>query len=78
MVLDSISFTCVFVGARIALLTQYTGSVAGVCSQARASVLLAPQNHSGLAHFDGQNNFAIFTRMKRTTKPIATAQYINR
>ena len=60
------------------MLTQYTGSEAGFRSQALVLVLLAPQNHSDLAHFDGQNNFAIFTRMKRTTKPIATAQYINR
>ena len=60
------------------LVTQYTGSVAEFSSQARASVILAPQNHSDLAHFDGQNNFAIFTRMKQTTKPIATAQYIKR
>jgi hypothetical protein len=52
--------------------------VAGFRTQATASVILAPQNHSDLAHFDGQNNFAIFTRMKRTTKPNATAQYINR
>ena len=59
-------------------LTQYTGSVARFRSQAGASVILSPQNHSDLAHFDGQNNFAIFIRMKRTTKPIATAQYINR
>ncbi len=60
------------------LVTQYTGSVAGFRSQATVLGILAPQNHSDLAHFDGQNNFAIFTRMKRTTKQIATAQYINR
>ena len=60
------------------LVTQYTGSAAGFCSQARVSVVLAPQNHSDLAHFDGQNNFAIFTTMIRTTKLIATAQYISR
>ena len=58
--------------------TQYTGSVAGFRSQAIASAILAPQNHSDLADFDWQNSFAIFTRMKRTTKPTATAQYINR
>ena len=52
--------------------------MAGFRTQATASVILAPQNHSDLAHFDGQNNFAIFTRMKQTTKQNATAQYINR
>ena len=59
-------------------ITQYTGSVAWFRSQATVSGILAPQNPSDLAHFDGQNYFAIFTRMKRTAKQIATTQYINR
>ena len=41
--------------------TQYTGSVARFLSLAWASSILAPQNHFDFDHFDGQNNFAIFT-----------------
>ena len=45
-------------------------------SLASLSVILSPQNHFDFAHFDGQNNFATFTRMKLTTnisKPLFIA-----
>ena len=56
--------------------TNNKQSILGVWLACKFIGILAPQNHFDFAYFDGQNNFATFTRMKLTTnisKPLFIA-----